>query len=71
VTILELAETIARVVGWQGRYVLNAARPDGTPRKLLDVSRLGPWGGVPGRRSRTASAKPTNGKVANAAEAAA
>jgi GDP-L-fucose synthase len=40
VTILELAQTIARVVGWQGRYVLNSAKPDGTPRKLLDVSRL-------------------------------
>ena len=40
VTILELAETIARVVGWQGKFVLNRDRPDGTPRKLLDVSRL-------------------------------
>ncbi len=44
VTILELAETIARVVGWQGRYVLNPAKPDGTPRKLLDVSRLAALG---------------------------
>lgn len=40
VTILELAETIAKVVGWQGKFVLNRDRPDGTPRKLLDVSRL-------------------------------
>jgi len=44
VTILELAETIARVVGWQGRYVLDPSKPDGTPRKLLDVSRLAALG---------------------------
>jgi GDP-L-fucose synthase len=39
-TILELARLIARVVGFGGRFELDAARPDGTPRKLLDVSRL-------------------------------
>lgn len=39
-TILELAETIARVAGFQGRLVFDASKPDGTPRKLLDVSRL-------------------------------
>jgi GDP-L-fucose synthase len=40
VTIAELAETISRVVGWQGRFVYDASKPDGTPRKLLDVSLL-------------------------------
>ncbi|WP_043647334.1 GDP-L-fucose synthase [Caenispirillum salinarum] len=40
VTINELAEEIARVVGWTGRFVHDTSRPDGTPRKLLDVSRL-------------------------------
>jgi GDP-L-fucose synthase len=40
VTIAELAETIARVVGWQGRFRYDASKPDGTPRKLLDVSKL-------------------------------
>jgi GDP-L-fucose synthase len=40
VTIAELAEAIAGVVGWQGRFVYDASKPDGTPRKLLDVSLL-------------------------------
>jgi GDP-L-fucose synthase len=39
-TIKELAETIARITGYQGRMVLDASKPDGTPRKLLDVSRI-------------------------------
>lgn len=40
VTIGELARTVARIVGYEGRVVFDAARPDGTPKKLLDVSRL-------------------------------
>ena len=40
VTIRELAETIARVTGFQGELVYDPGKPDGTPRKLLDVSRL-------------------------------
>ena len=40
VTILELAETIADVVGWTGELRLDPSRPDGTPRKVLDVSLL-------------------------------
>lgn len=43
-TIRELAETIARVTGYQGRLVFDASRPDGPPRKLLDVSRLSALG---------------------------
>ncbi len=39
-TIAELAALIARVVGFEGRIVYDASKPDGTPRKLLDVSRL-------------------------------
>jgi GDP-L-fucose synthase len=39
-TIRELAETVCRVVGFQGRLVFDASKPDGTPRKLMDVSRL-------------------------------
>ncbi len=39
-TIRELAETVARVVGFEGQVVFDASKPDGTPRKLLDVSRL-------------------------------
>ncbi len=40
VTIRELAETVARVLGFQGELVFDPTKPDGTPRKLLDVSRL-------------------------------
>ena len=40
VTIRELAETVAQVTGFQGRLVFDASKPDGTPRKLMDVSRL-------------------------------
>jgi len=39
-TIRELAETMAEVVGFQGELVFDASKPDGTPRKLMDVSRL-------------------------------
>ena len=39
-TIRELAQTIAKVVGYKGRVVFDASKPDGTPRKLLDVTRL-------------------------------
>ena len=39
-TILELAESIAKVVGWHGTFTLNTSKPDGAPRKVMDVSRL-------------------------------
>ncbi|HVV27188.1 MAG TPA: GDP-L-fucose synthase [Rhizomicrobium sp.] len=39
-TILELAQTIARIVGWRGRFTFDPAKPDGTPRKVMDVSKL-------------------------------
>ncbi len=39
-TIRELAQTVAQVTGYRGRVVFDATKPDGTPRKLLDVSRL-------------------------------
>ena len=39
-TIRELAETVARVTGFAGRLVFDVDKPDGAPRKLLDVSRL-------------------------------
>jgi GDP-L-fucose synthase len=44
VTIRELAETVMRVVGFDGRIVFDRSKPDGTPRKLLDVSRLAALG---------------------------
>jgi GDP-L-fucose synthase len=39
-TIRELAEMVCRVVGFEGNLVFDASKPDGTPRKLLDVSKL-------------------------------
>jgi len=39
-SIRELAETIARVTEYQGRLIFDSSKPDGTPRKLMDVSRL-------------------------------
>jgi GDP-L-fucose synthase len=40
ISIDELAETIAEIVGFQGELAHDRSKPDGTPRKLLDVSRL-------------------------------
>jgi GDP-L-fucose synthase len=44
VTIAELANTMARVVGFEGDVEFDASKPDGSPRKLMDVSRLGSLG---------------------------
>jgi GDP-L-fucose synthase len=46
-TIRELAELVARVVGFDGALRFDASKPDGTPRKLLDVSRLKRLGWAP------------------------
>ncbi|CAM5288396.1 GDP-L-fucose synthase OS=Stutzerimonas stutzeri OX=316 GN=fcl PE=3 SV=1 [Stutzerimonas stutzeri] len=43
-TIRELAGTVARVTGFNGRLEFDASKPDGTPRKLMDVSRLAALG---------------------------
>lgn len=40
VTIRELAETVMSVVGFEGKIVFDASKPDGTPRKLLNVTRM-------------------------------
>lgn len=44
VTIKELTETVAAVVGFTGRIVWDSSKPDGTPRKLMDGSRLAKLG---------------------------
>jgi GDP-L-fucose synthase len=46
-TIAELAQTISRVVGFEGAVRFDASKPDGTPRKLLDTSRLTALGWSP------------------------
>lgn len=43
-TIRELAELVRRVVGFEGEIVTDTSKPDGTPRKLMDVSRLSSLG---------------------------
>jgi GDP-L-fucose synthase len=47
VTIRELAEMIAKTSGFQGRLVFDSTKPDGTPQKLLDTSRLSALGWKP------------------------
>ncbi len=50
VTIAELASLIAKVVGFEGALEYDRSKPDGTPRKLMDVSKLAELGW----RARTA-----------------
>jgi GDP-L-fucose synthase len=40
ITVRELAETVRRIIGFKGNIVWDTSRPDGTPRKLLDSSRM-------------------------------
>jgi len=44
ISIRELAELVARIVGFEGKITQDATKPDGTPRKLMDVSRLAAMG---------------------------
>ena len=44
VTIKELTEIVAAVVGFKGKIAWDPTKPDGTPRKLMDVSRLSALG---------------------------
>jgi len=39
-TIKELAETIQKIIGYQGNIIWDSTKPDGTPRKLMDVSKM-------------------------------
>jgi GDP-L-fucose synthase len=44
VSIAEFADMVAGVVGYRGKIIFDPSKPDGTPRKLLDISRLSSWG---------------------------
>jgi len=44
IAILDLARLVARITGFEGRIETDPSKPDGTPRKLMDVSRLGAMG---------------------------
>ena len=65
VTIRELAETVMAVVGFNGRIVFDSSKPDGTPRKLLDVSRLAALGWRARTTSRDGIAKAYNAYLAS------
>jgi GDP-L-fucose synthase len=47
ISILELAQTVSRVIGYNGELAFDTSKPDGTPRKLLDVSRINSLGWKP------------------------
>jgi GDP-L-fucose synthase len=40
ISVRDLAELLASIAGWRGRFVYDRSRPDGMPRKVMDVSRL-------------------------------
>ena len=71
ISIRELAELIGRLLGYEGALTFNIAQPDGTPQKLLDVSRIRSLGwsaktsleeGI-GRTYAAAKASPGSGVV--------
>ena len=45
-TIKELTELVAKVVGYNGEIKWDTTKPNGTPRKLLDVSKAENWDGI-------------------------
>lgn len=46
ITIMEMAKTVARITGFDGKILTDPSKPDGTPRKVTDVSRLGALGWI-------------------------
>ena len=71
VSISELADLVRDVVGYEGRVVYDTSKPDGTPRKLLDVSRLTAMGWKPKVALRDGIAETYAWFVTNATDAAA
>jgi len=69
VTICELAETVMDAIGFKGRIVYDRSKPDGTPRKLMDSSRLAALGWRPKIGLREGMAQTLEWYLANAAKA--
>jgi len=70
-TIVELAESIAKVAGWTGTFTFDRTKPDGTPRKVMDVSRLSALGWTATTDFETGLKEAYRWYVANVAERAA
>ncbi len=70
ITIREAAQLITEVVGFRGNLVFDVSKPDGTPRKLLDVSRLQALGWQPQTGFRDGIAKAYADFLQNVAKAA-
>jgi GDP-L-fucose synthase len=68
ITIRELAELICNVVGFDGELVLDTSKPDGTPRKLLDVTKIRALGWQPTIPLRKGIAQTYEWFLANCAE---
>ena len=66
VTIAELAQLISDVVGFRGALVFDRSKPDGTPRKLLDVGKITALGWQPRTRLRDGIRKTYDWYLANA-----
>ena len=47
ISIAALAETVKKVIGFEGEIIFDTAKPDGTPRKLMDISKLAALGWTP------------------------
>ena len=68
VAIRDLAQLICEVVGFEGELVFDTTKPDGTPRKLLDVSKLRALGWAPATRLREGIARTYEWFLAHRAE---
>jgi GDP-L-fucose synthase len=71
ITILELAQSIAKIVGWRGTFTFNTSKPNGIPRKVLDVSRLRALGWTASTDSETGMKEAYKWYVANVAQSGA
>lgn len=66
-TIVELAEAIAKIVSWRGRFTFDRSKPDGMPRKVMDVSRINALGWTASTDFETGMAEAYRWYLANAA----